>query len=147
MVLVQFFCSNKQLMTAPSKKMQRKKLLWPKIWVISQCSTFPYLFSSLIWALTYGSHMVSGTRCPAWSDQLKKWDESRAATPKGQCPVGYRGEFPDVLRRPLGFGAIFHVFHYFVYFPCYRIRILHLFHNSINSPCYLVGISHIFNFW
>ena len=24
-----------------------------------------------------GSHMVSGTRCPAWSDLLKKWNESR----------------------------------------------------------------------
>ena len=45
-----------------------------------------------------GSHMVSGTRCPAWSDQVKKWKESRAAAPKGQCPVGHRGEFPDVLR-------------------------------------------------
>ena len=39
-----------------------------------------------------GSHMVSGTRCPAWSDQLKKWGESRAAAPKGQCPVEHRGE-------------------------------------------------------
>ena len=46
-----------------------------------------------------GSHMVSGTRCPAWSDQLKKWSESRAAAPKGRCPVGHGGEFPDVLRR------------------------------------------------
>ena len=46
-----------------------------------------------------GSHVVSGTRCPAWSDQLKKWSESRAAAPKGRCPVGHRGEFPDVLRR------------------------------------------------
>jgi len=26
-----------------------------------------------------GSHMVSGTRCPAWSDLLKQWSESRAA--------------------------------------------------------------------
>ena len=43
--------------------------------------------------------MVSGTRCPARSDQLKKWSESRAAAPKGRCPVGHRGEFPDVLRR------------------------------------------------
>ena len=32
--------------------------------------------------------MVSGTRCPAWSDQLRKWSESRAAAPKGRCPVG-----------------------------------------------------------
>ena len=39
------------------------------------------------------------TRCPAWSDQVKKWSESRAAAPKGRCPVGHRGEFPDVLRR------------------------------------------------
>ena len=46
-----------------------------------------------------GSHMVSGTRCPAWSDQLKKWSERRAAAPKGRCPVGHRDEFPDVLRR------------------------------------------------
>ena len=46
-----------------------------------------------------GSHMVSGTRCPARSDQLKKYSESRAAAPKGRCPVGHRGEFPDVLRR------------------------------------------------
>ena len=30
------------------------------------------------------------------SDQ---WSESRAAAPKGRCPVGHRGEFPDVLRR------------------------------------------------
>ena len=46
-----------------------------------------------------GSHMVSGTRCPARNDQLKKYSESRAAAPKGRCPVGHRGEFPDVLRR------------------------------------------------
>ena len=45
-----------------------------------------------------GSHMVSGDRCPACSDQLKKWSESRAAAPKGRCPVGHRGEFPYVLR-------------------------------------------------
>ena len=36
--------------------------------------------------------MVSGTLCPAWSDQLKKWSESRAAAPKSQCPVGHRVE-------------------------------------------------------
>ena len=30
-----------------------------------------------------GLHMVSGTRCPAKSDQLKKWSESRAAAQKG----------------------------------------------------------------
>ena len=45
-----------------------------------------------------GSHMVSGTRCPAGSDPVKKWSESRAAAPKGRCPVEHRGEFPDVLR-------------------------------------------------
>ena len=32
------------------------------------------------------SHMVSGTRCPAWSDQLKQWSGSRAVAPKGRCP-------------------------------------------------------------
>ena len=44
-----------------------------------------------------GSHMVSGTRCPAGSDPVKKWSEGRAAAPKGRCPVEHRGEFPDVL--------------------------------------------------
>ena len=44
-----------------------------------------------------GLHMVSGTRCPAWSDQLKRWSESRAAAPKGRCPAP--GEFPYILRR------------------------------------------------
>ena len=45
-------------------------------------------------------HMVSGTRCLAWSDQVKRKIESRAAAPKGQCPIGHRGEFPDILMRP-----------------------------------------------
>ena len=44
-----------------------------------------------------GSHMVSGARCPAGSDPVKKWIESRAAAPKGLCPAEYRMEFPDVL--------------------------------------------------
>ena len=39
-----------------------------------------------------GSHMVSGTRCPARSDPVKKWSESRAAAPKGQCPVTGRAK-------------------------------------------------------
>ena len=43
-----------------------------------------------------GSHMVSGTRCPAGSDLVKRLRESRAAAPKGQCPVEHRGEFRDV---------------------------------------------------
>ena len=34
-----------------------------------------------------GSRMVSGTRCPAGSDPVKKWTESRAAAQKGCCPV------------------------------------------------------------
>ena len=42
--------------------------------------------------------MVSGTRCPACSDPVKKWSESRAAAPKGRCPVEHRGEFPDILK-------------------------------------------------
>ena len=42
--------------------------------------------------------MVSGIRWPAGSDPVKKWSESRAAAPKGRCPVGHRGEFPDVLK-------------------------------------------------
>ena len=44
-----------------------------------------------------GLHMVSDTRCPAGSDSVMKWSESRAAAPKGRCPVEHRGEFPDVL--------------------------------------------------
>ena len=45
-----------------------------------------------------GSHMVSGTQCPAGSDPVKKLCESRAAAQKGRCPVEHRGEFPYVLR-------------------------------------------------
>ena len=54
----------------------------------------------------------STTRFPAWRDQLKKWNESRAAARKGGCPVGHRGKFQDVLRRLISFevlGANFHV--------------------------------------
>ena len=35
--------------------------------------------------------MVSGTRCPAGSDPLKMWSESRAAAPKGRCPATEQG--------------------------------------------------------
>ena len=42
--------------------------------------------------------MVSGTRCPAGSDPVKKWSESRAAAPKGRCPVEQGG----ISRRPEG---------------------------------------------
>ena len=44
-----------------------------------------------------GLHMVSGNLCPAWSDQLKEWSESRTAASMGQCPEGHMGEFPVVL--------------------------------------------------
>ena len=30
---------------------------------------------------------------------VKKWIESKGPAPKDQCPAGYRGEYPDVLRR------------------------------------------------
>ena len=43
-----------------------------------------------------GSHMVSGTRCPAGKDAVKKGSESRAVVLKGQCPVEHMGEFRDV---------------------------------------------------
>ena len=36
--------------------------------------------------------MVSGIQCPAGSAPVKRWSESRAAAPKGQCPVEHRGE-------------------------------------------------------
>ena len=39
--------------------------------------------------------MVSGTRCPAL---LLFQGRSRAVALKGQCPVGHRGEFPDILK-------------------------------------------------
>ena len=45
-----------------------------------------------------GSHMVSGTRCPAWSDPVKKWSVSEVAALKGHGPVEHRSKFPDVLR-------------------------------------------------
>ena len=48
--------------------------------------------------LIQGSHMVSGSGCPARSDQVKKWSESRAAALKSQCPFEHKKEFPDVLR-------------------------------------------------
>ena len=34
------------------------------------------------------------------SYQVKKWSESMAAVPKGECPVGHRGEFSDILKGP-----------------------------------------------
>ena len=39
------------------------------------------------------SLMFIGAHSPARSDQMKKWSESKAAVPKGRCPVGHRGEF------------------------------------------------------
>ena len=33
--------------------------------------------------------MVSGTRCPAWSDQLKQWSGSRAAALKGSMTYAF----------------------------------------------------------
>ena len=48
-----------------------------------------------------GSHMVSSTQCPAGSGPVKRWSESRAAAPKGRCPVEHRGEFPYIQREGL----------------------------------------------
>ena len=45
-----------------------------------------------------GLHLVSGTHCPACSDQVKEWSESRVAASKGRCPIGHRGEFPNILK-------------------------------------------------
>ena len=39
-----------------------------------------------------GSHMVSDTCCPAWSIEVMRRGESRAAASKGQCPVEHGGE-------------------------------------------------------
>ena len=41
--------------------------------------------------------MVSGARCPSWSDLLKRWSERRAAAQKGQFFLKYKGEFLDIL--------------------------------------------------
>ena len=79
--------------------------------------------------------MVSGTQCPAWSDQLKRWSESKAAAPKGRCPVGHRDEFPYVLEKhisglwgnfPLYSVGVFLQLR--VYFLFYPIGIMHIFH-------------------
>ena len=80
------------------------------------------------------SHMVSSTRCPVWNDELKKWSESRAAVPKGRCPVGHGGEFPYVLRG--------HSWGLRINFPWYSMGILHLFQFFDNLPCYSMEILH-----
>ena len=80
-----------------------------------------------------GLHMVSGTRCPAWSDQLKRWSESRAAAPKDRCPVGHRGEFPYVLRR--------HISGLKGNFPWYSMGAMYFLQIIFNFPCYSMGIS------
>ena len=59
--------------------------------------------------------MVSGTWCPAWSDQPKQWSGSRAAAPKSRCPEGHRGEFSHVLRG--------HIWSLLRHFPCYSMGI------------------------
>ena len=41
--------------------------------------------------------MVSGTQCPAQSDPVKKWSDSRVAALKGRGPVEYRSELPNIL--------------------------------------------------
>ena len=48
-----------------------------------------------------GSHMVSGSRCPAGSDPVENWSESWAAASKGRCPVEHKGEFQNVLFQAL----------------------------------------------
>ena len=73
-----------------------------------------------------------GTRCPAWSDWLKKWSESRAVAPKGRCPVGHRGEFPYVLRG--------HTWGLNINFPWYSMGILHFFQFFVNMPYCSMGI-------
>ena len=68
----------------------------------------------------YPMPCLSDKPCPA-SDKLKKWSESRAAAPKGRCPVGHRGEFPYILRG-------------------------HSWGLSSNFPWYLIGILHFYKF-
>ena len=37
--------------------------------------------------------------CLEWSAEEVEWEQGSAAAPKGRCPVGHRGEFPDVLGK------------------------------------------------
>ena len=99
--------------------------------------------------------MVSGTRCPAWSDQLKQWSGSRAAAPKGRCPVGHRGEFPYVLRGhiwglwgnfPWYSMGVLHLFQFIISFPYYSMVILHFSYFLVNFPYYSMGNLHFANF-
>ena len=45
--------------------------------------------------------MVSGTQCPAWSDQLKDWIRCGTVPSKGQCPVRHRNEYKYIRIFPL----------------------------------------------
>ena len=42
-----------------------------------------------------GSHMVSGARCPAWSDLLKKWSRSRTMAGHGDEKAHLRNDLID----------------------------------------------------
>ena len=42
-----------------------------------------FMQKSLFEQVIQGSHMFSGTRCPAGCDPVKRWSKSRAAAPKG----------------------------------------------------------------
>ena len=58
------------------------------------------IFSLHLQLVIQGLHMVSSTQCPAWSDQVKQWSQSRAAALKDWCPIGHRGKnyvHPSVL--------------------------------------------------
>ena len=79
-----------------------------------------------------GSHMVSGDRCPACSDQLKKWSDSRAAAQKDPCPVGYRGEFPYLKQSSLILNGNFMSLPLVINIPCYSTGISKFFHLFVN---------------
>ena len=64
-----------------------------------------FSISSATSGLANRSHFCSYIQVPCLQisilesmDTMSKLRESRAAAPKGQCPVEHRGEFPDVLR-------------------------------------------------
>ena len=69
-----------------------------KCWII-HWNSFNFKEQMKLQLVIQGSHMVSGTRCPAGSDPVMKWSESKAAAPKGRCPVKHRG---GISRRPEG---------------------------------------------
>ena len=104
-----------------------------------------------------GSHMVSGTRCPAWIAEEVEWEQGSG--PKGPmscrtqgwisiCPeraylrpleqfsMILNGKFAFFHQFAMLFNRNFTFFSFFINFPCYSMESLHF----NNFPCYSMGI-------